>query len=87
MGIQINIKTKHMLAAGWHVYLETDEFHDPDTGHVVETISYLVFHKPTEDIKLCSYSPDSFCADCNNWGQNKALFQELGLFNLPHKFS
>lgn len=80
MGIQINIETSDMLKAGWTVHMESFGMHEDG-----DVLHYLVFTKG--DMRLDSYSDSNFNADCNNWGNNKALFQELGLFALPHILS
>ena len=36
------------------------------------------------DYEFVSYCEDCFFADCNAWGNNRALFKEAGLLDLPH---
>ena len=80
MGTQINIETRDMLKAGWSAHMESMGMHEDG-----DALHFLVFTKG--DMRLDSYSDSNFCADCNNWGNNNALFKELGLFNLPHILS
>lgn len=84
MGVQIHIATQDMLFAGWKVSMEFHELPIYADDEVVgtEQVPYLIFEH--NGVVLHSYSPDSFCADCNDWGKNKAMFRELGLLGLPH---
>jgi hypothetical protein len=80
MGIQITIEGKDMVAAGW-----TEEIvlmHYEGEPIVFEHSTWI-----KDDNFIGSYIPGCFCADCNDWGSNKALFIKLGLFDIPHILS
>lgn len=84
MGTQISITSKVMVAAGWkeeevgRQYVELD-------GDGEERVGYHYVSVFTKDnCQLTSYCNGSFFADCKEGGQNKALFQKVGLFDLPH---
>lgn len=87
MGIQIHIKGADMVKAGW-TRVEEEHVHytvDYEGNEVPEPYTVTAWSKG--DSYLPSYVPGAFCADCNAWGTNKALFDELGLLKLPHILS
>lgn len=83
MGIQIYIQGKDMVKAGWVQEIESEEYTDQDD--VPQIFERALWVK--DDHVLGSYCLLDFCADCNDWGSNKALFQSLGLFDIPHILS
>lgn len=88
VGVQLNIEIPELLHAGWKVWQEKEdhEAYDESTGEqYVQRTYYLVISK--DDHVFASYAPDSFCADCNAWGNNKALFEAAGLLSIPHILS
>lgn len=88
MGRQISIKHQDMVAAGWkHVEQKEPVYGNVEEGEpeVLCTRSFYVFEKG-DDI-LRGYGGYDFYADCSSGGNNESLFDELGLFDLPHEFS
>ena len=87
MGIQIFIEQKDMLAAGWECNVETftSWTQDYEGNDVPQKWPQAVFTKG--DVRLVSYSHKDFSADCKHGGENRALFEELGLLKLPHILS
>ena len=87
MGIQIHIKSKDMLKAGWTQGTEGIEYFEVDgEGNEYQNVYHFDLYIKG-DTKLRSYTTGAFFADCNDWGSNKALFQSLGLFDIPHILS
>ena len=84
MGTQITIERKALEAAGWEIstHIESEVWGEDNQFLVYPQQSYMVISKG--DYVFTSYVSDAFCADCNNWGQNKALFTEAGLLDLPN---
>lgn len=83
MGIQIYIAAKDMIAAGWKQAVETDYFINEDGDEE----SFETYYWEKGGVEIGSYCALDFVADCNNWGSNKARFEKLGLFHLPHILS
>lgn len=84
MGTQITIKRKALEDAGWTISSHIDPaIWDDDAQFLVyPKTSRMVISKG--DYEFMSYVSDAFCADCNAWGQNRPLFAEAGLLDLPH---
>lgn len=91
MGIQINIKHRDMLKAGWMqgCVEEPCLTIDNEGNEVVDFYTEYFYEKVIDGkpVRLYSYSDNSFNADCNQWGSNQALFKQLGLFELPHSLA
>lgn len=87
MGVQIHINRKALEKAGWTIEIETEEAVWDDDGQyeIYPEHHYMVITKG--DYHFHSYVSDSFVADCNAWGHNKALFEAAGLLDLPHTLS
>ena len=87
MGIQIHIKSEDMLKAGWvESTQQCDGYeYDAEGNEYPAPYNLSVFTKG--EVSLHSYLDGGFYADCNDWGSNKALFKELGLFEIPHILS
>lgn len=84
MGTQITIERKALEDAGWAISTHVDPavWDDDEQFIVFPETTHMVISKG--DYVFTSYVSDAFCADCNNWGQNKAIFTEAGLLDLPH---
>ncbi len=87
MGIQIHIKSKDMLKAGWTEVTEVQDYYEYDAEGNEHPAPYNLSVFTKGDVVLHSYFNGGFCADCNDWGSNKTLFKELGLFDIPHILS
>ena len=88
MGVQIHIKVQDLLEDGWKVSITKDVGHtwdDEDDCEIEFDDSYLTIEK--DGYVFHSYTTDSFCADCNDWGINKKKFIEVGLLDIPHILS
>lgn len=84
MGTQIAIEREVLEEAGWTISsrVEPAIWDDDEQFIVFPENECMVISKG--DYVFTSYVSDCFFADCNNWGQNKALFAEAGLLDLPH---
>ena len=85
MGVQITIELSDLLEAGWTIYpeeYETYGWNDEIECEVPITIKYCVIKKGP--YTFSSYVLDCFHADCNDWGSNKQMFIDAGLFDIQH---
>ncbi len=87
MGVQITIEAADMVAAGWTEVTEVQDYYEYDAEGNEYPAPYNLSVFIKGDVKLHSYTTGAFFADCNDWGSNKALFQSLGLFDIPHILS
>ena len=87
MGIQITIEREALEDAGWKIssHMEEEVWDDDFQFIVYPKQEYMVIEKG--DYVFTSYVSDCFYADCNAWGQNRALFKAAGLLDLPHILS
>lgn len=87
MGVQISIEIADLIEAGWVTEIVEEIIPDvDDEGKEIEFAhKYLLIKKG--QYTFGSYLADCFCADCNNWGSNKARFEQAGLFLIPHILS
>ena len=85
MGVQITIERNVLEAAGWKCSV-VDNFYEEcdDNGYCVDTVNYPELCIEKEGLVFYSMFADCFCADCNEWGTNKARFIAAGLFELEH---
>ena len=77
MGIQITIEIQDLEEAGWSCKVEDETCWDYDFDRredVPSTHQYLVISKGQWE--FCSYLPDCFFADCNEWGSNIHRFSK-----------
>ena len=85
LGVQFHITKADLEQAGWQVGTEPYEYFngtDEDGNETFSIAHNMVIRKDGHE--FYSYFEDSFCADCNHWGTNRAMFMEAGLFDLPH---
>lgn len=91
MGLQLIVERDVMLAAGWSFedivvrdgYVEYD-----DSDCWPEWVSPIVYrrwsHPEKGELMAYAVEEDCFCADCNGWGENRAIFEAAGLFDLKY---
>ena len=87
MGVQIIISEEEMRKAGFaHKTEQEVEYELNASGTGYDEFVTTAHYYEKDGVRLASYSPDYFMADCNAWGENRAYFVSLGLLDLPHKF-
>ncbi len=84
MGVQITIERNVLESAGWKCHVEDDYYEDTDDDGNDISNNYPILVIEKEGMLFYSMFADCFCADCNEWGTNKARFLAAGLFDLEH---
>lgn len=87
MGIQICIKINDLLKAGWKVSITQDVSYEYCEGNGEREVFYDYLTIEKDGYIFYSYTDDSFVADCNCWGNNKHLFEKVGIMDIPHILS
>ena len=87
MGTQVVIQLADIESAGWEISYEKYEIVVGETYEgdpIWETGLDTVICK--DGYRFKSYCEEAFVADCNSWGPNKPLFEQVGLLDLPHVY-
>ena len=94
MGTQLYILASDMEAAGWKSrdVVVSQGYWDTtladNYGEEPEWVPAVVvrewWHAEYGVLSAYAVSGGDFFADCNEWGGNRPMFEDVGLFELPH---
>ena len=81
MGTQLYILASDMEAAGWK---SRDVVVSQGYWDTTLVVVREWWHAEYGVLSAYAVSGGDFFADCNEWGGNRPMFEDVGLFEMPH---